>query len=717
MANKLEIRNLRVSFRTNEGTVKAVRDINLELEEGKTLAIVGESGSGKSVTAKSVMGILAGNSIVESGEIFYDGMDLLKITEEEYNDIRGNKISMIFQDPLSSLNPIIKIGNQLTEAMLLNGKSNQRTAKKEYEYKMNLLTNAMEKAGVQNVDSTARLFKKFTTDGAVIEDPYNRAYQNVEDSIEEIDEILTDGKLSTKKEMQDQLKFYVAQLKECRNEYLIKNDNTEYVKLIEEIASLGKAYTDPKKDHKKLEAPLTKLKVILEKAYSFEKPNFFALAYYADKNDKSKLKGLSNSDVNKICNEFIENDFMNEYRKNVAKGLKWSHDVAVTKKAEAIKVLKDKLPLFEKEEIEKSELESAAKIMIKLVEDAIDKLALRKDSITYTFDTSIMSLINRYFDGIPANIKNTKKFERESAKIAKIKAKGKVSHEVTPAVIVDVDLVHGEMIKVIKNIISLFEEIVNDKKEVDYEILANEMIDYLVIQSSKIVFKVSKRMVKNRAIKIMKEVGIPLPRKRYEQFPFQFSGGMRQRIVIAIALVANPDILICDEPTTALDVTIQAQILELINELKNERNLSIIFITHDLGVVANIADKIAVMYAGKIVEYGTVDEIFYEPTHPYTWALLASMPDLDTKEKLDAIPGTPPNMVRPPVGDAFADRNKYALAIDFEKQPPFFKVSDTHYAATWLLHPNAPEVVPPKIVTDRITRMKKLQEEVNYSEQ
>ena len=186
---------------------------------------------------------------------------------------------------------------------------------------------------------------------------------------------------------------------------------------------------------------------------------------------------------------------------------------------------------------------------------------------------------------------------------------------------------------------------------------------------------------------------------------------MRQRIVIAIALAADPDILICDEPTTALDVTIQAQILELINKLKRERNLSIIFITHDLGVVANMADNIAVMYAGKIVDYGTANDIFYDPRHPYTWALLSSMPDLDTKEKLESIPGTPPNMIYPPQGDAFADRNKYAMKIDFEQQPPMFKVSETHSAATWLLHPDAPKVEMPKIISARIERMKKAEVE------
>ena len=214
--------------------------------------------------------------------------------------------------------------------------------------------------------------------------------------------------------------------------------------------------------------------------------------------------------------------------------------------------------------------------------------------------------------------------------------------------------------------------------------------------------KITKAEAKARALKIMEEVGIPFPEKRYRQYPFEFSGGMRQRIVIAIALTADPDILICDEPTTALDVTIQAQILELINRLKRERNISCIFITHDLGVVANMADRVAVMYAGKIVEYGTEDDIFYDPRHPYTWALLSSIPDINSKEKLEAIPGTPPNMIYPPKGDAFALRSKYAMAIDFKKEPPLFKISDTHYAATWLLDPRAPKVEMPKIVKTRI---------------
>ena len=228
--------------------------------------------------------------------------------------------------------------------------------------------------------------------------------------------------------------------------------------------------------------------------------------------------------------------------------------------------------------------------------------------------------------------------------------------------------------------------------------------------------KMTKEEARNRALELMRAVGIPDVERRIEQYPFQFSGGMRQRIVIAIALAGDPEILICDEPTTALDVTVQAKILELINQIKRDRNLSVIFITHDLGVVANMADRVNVMYAGKVVETGTVEEIFFEPAHPYTWALLSSMPDLQTKERLLAIPGTPPNMIYPPKGDAFAARNQYAMKIDFEKEPPFFKLSDTHMAATWLLHPMASQVNKiemPEILRARIERMKKMGEANN----
>ncbi|AIK38360.1 ABC transporter ATP-binding protein [Bacillus pseudomycoides] len=217
----------------------------------------------------------------------------------------------------------------------------------------------------------------------------------------------------------------------------------------------------------------------------------------------------------------------------------------------------------------------------------------------------------------------------------------------------------------------------------------------------------SKADARKVALELLDLVGIPNPEARLKQYPHQFSGGMRQRVVIAMALACNPKLLIADEPTTALDVTIQAQILELMKDIQQKTEAAIIFITHDLGVVANVADRVAVMYAGKVVEIGTVDEIFYNPKHPYTWGLIASMPSLDGSEaELYAIPGTPPDLLKPPKGDAFAPRNPQALKIDFEMEPPFFKVSDTHYAATWLLHEQAPEVQPPEVVQKRILQMK-----------
>ena len=212
--------------------------------------------------------------------------------------------------------------------------------------------------------------------------------------------------------------------------------------------------------------------------------------------------------------------------------------------------------------------------------------------------------------------------------------------------------------------------------------------------------------IRRRSLEMLDKMRIRNPEEVLEKYPHQLSGGMRQRVVIAIALSCDPDLLICDEPTTALDVTIQAKILELIRSIQKERGISVIYITHDLGVVAKVADYVDVMYAGKIVETGTIDEIFYDPRHPYTWGLLSAMPDLDTAdERLYTIPGSPPNLLHEKAGDAFAPRNKYALEIDDEIDPPMFKISDTHFAATWLLDPRAPKVEMPPELKDRVARM------------
>ena len=231
-------------------------------------------------------------------------------------------------------------------------------------------------------------------------------------------------------------------------------------------------------------------------------------------------------------------------------------------------------------------------------------------------------------------------------------------------------------------------------------------------------FKMPKAEAYKKALELLEEVGITDAEKRMKNYPHQLSGGMRQRVVIAIALSCDPDLLICDEPTTALDVTIQAKILELIRRIQKERGISVIYITHDLGVVAKVADYVDVMYAGKIVETGTIDEIFYDPKHPYTWGLLSAMPDLDTADdRLYTIPGSPPNLLHEKPGDAFAPRNRFALNIDDEIDPPMFKISDTHYAATWLLDPRAPKVEMPPELKERIARMKAEAKKIEEAEE
>ncbi len=534
----LSVRNLHVSFKTDEGLVHAVRGVTFDLYKGETLCIVGESGSGKSVTSKTIMGILGASALIEQGSVLYEGEDLTKIDESEFHRIRGHKIGMIFQDPLSSLNPIMKVGKQITEAMLVNGNllkrmKNDIIAKENAEYKNNEVTR-------------------------------NAVFHQVDRKIEASDE-------EFEKEIYAlQTKVNEADL--ARDQY--QKDTEEYKKANEEFLALKQ---QTKKDIKELETNKKKKHAELVKEGRAEKAE-------ANRKYKEKLPAL----------------------KAALKAKSKEADIAV-------KEYKAK----EKETYIQESTEIKNRLYPLLKEYYLTKDAGRRNEIRPQLDA-----------------------EKKALKASKEKYHSKL--------------------------------------------------------------RISKKEAKEKALAVMKEVGIPQPEQRFKQYPFEFSGGMRQRIVIAIALTANPDVLICDEPTTALDVTIQAQILELINRLKKERNMSIIFITHDLGVVANMADRVAVMYAGKIVEVGTVNEIFYDPKHPYTWALLSSIPDIDSKEKLEAIPGTPPYLLNPPKGDAFAARNKYAMGVDFLQEPPFFEVSETHYAATWLLDERAPKTEKPKIVSQRI---------------
>lgn len=720
MEKKLEVKNLRISFRTDAGKVQAVRGIDFDLYKGETLAIVGESGSGKSVTNKAIIGISAPNAIVECGEILYDGMDLLQISEEDFHKLRGDKIAMIFQDPLSALDPINRIGTQLTEAMILKNRASRRESRKEFNTKMALLREAMNNAmgvdaksekGLSNAQKT-KDFDTFECYHLKIEGAYNNALENAESGFENVDDLLFHIEKNAVEEFSRSIREIVKNAKLSVHEYVCPQDVVTVAEKLELVAKEVNAQKGKVKDYSACVEPLKELKAYFEEACAKEMPNFFAFAYYLTFGHGDELPTESVAELNKFLRKYLDDNFMLDFISDAKQGIVYSFNQSLEKKKNVIELIRSERNVFTDGEPDKKVYKATAKELSDAVLDSIDRLALIKDSTAYTFKSSLYRAIKTYFDAIPNNKKEQKRFDKEQAKYDRLIAKGKTpDYKVVPAKIVDLDMARENIVAILDKLCDSYTKAIDNAESYDQDAATVAMIDFLKEKAQAVAYRVTKMVAKNKALKLMEEVGIPEPRKRYRQYPFQFSGGMRQRIVIAIALAANPDILICDEPTTALDVTIQAQILELINKIKKERNLSIIFITHDLGVVANMADRIAVMYAGKIVETGTAEDVFYTPAHPYTWALLSSMPDLDTNEKLEAIPGTPPNMIYPPKGDAFAARNKYAMKIDFERQPPMFKISDTHSAATWLLHPSAPKVEMPKIVADRIARMKKLAEQ------
>ncbi len=708
METKLQVRDLKISFRTNNGKVQAVRDISFDLAKGETIAIVGESGSGKSVTSKAILGILANNSIIEGGEIIYDGKDLLKISEDEFHKIRGDKIAMIFQDPMSSLNPIVKIGRQLTEAMILKGKARQKESRTTFNTFLGQIQERMIAAkGAQSapeVKGKCKDFDKFERMHLDLEAAYNKAYDAATEALGDADALVFELSHGASRDLNYRVKRVCTLSKTAIQEYVVSARAAELNSLAAEIKGcLGKA---KKGDTKQLEAALAKVAEILREAIAFEKPNFFAMGYYKTFR-KEPMPQMTVAELNKFLRVKLDEGFMLDFLADAEMGLRYSADAAYDKKAEAAKVLAAQRSVFEAAELDQKACQAACKLMVAAVEAGIDRMEYVKDNRAYTFGSVLKNNIDRYFNGIEKNAAEEKRFAKQEARYQSLIQRGKTPEwNVVPKSLIDLEKVKADLLRHVDEMIAHYNASIAKRDERDFAVEAVALIDFLKENASGVVNKVTKGIAKERAIKLMDEVGIPEARKRYNQYPFEFSGGMRQRIVIAIALAANPDILICDEPTTALDVTIQAQILELIQNLKKQRNLSVIFITHDLGVVANMADRIAVMYAGKIVECGTAEEVFYAPAHPYTWALLSSMPDLDSKDKLEAIPGTPPDMIYPPVGDAFAERNRYAMKIDFEQQPPAFKISDTHWAATWLLHPDAPKVNPPKAVSDRIAKMK-----------
>lgn len=734
---KLSVNNLKISFRTDAGIVQAVRGIDFDLYKGETLAIVGESGSGKSVTNRAVMGILAGNAIKEGGEIIYDGRDLMKIPEEEFHKLRGDKIAMIFQDPMSSLNPIMRIGKQMTEASLIKGKVSQRESRKAFNDMLSTLNRSMDEA--MNADASKKAenkelcsnFDKFEYKHLALEYSYNKAKEAADNALSDITDVMFRIEKKAYQNVRKELLEIIKTAEKSVERYVVYSRAEELKKNLSEIKSLVKISfgeklnsltrfmfnksekkdTEEDADWEAIYQKLSTVSDILKEASSYKKPNFFAMGYYVTFS-LDPLPDMEIDELNAFLRKYLDDNFMLYFIEEAKKGVLYSNARSVENKKAAVKLIEENEEFFKTLDCDKKSAFEKAKVIADAVEKSIDLLDVVKDNVLYTFKSGMRTALDMYYNGILHNESEEKRYEKQIKHYEKLVEKGKApDYTVAEKDLVDLESAKADVYAYLLHVKEKMQRDVECNDKIDFEKKVVGLIDFFKEKASAVVFRVTKSIAKNRALKLLEEVGIPEPRKRFRQYPFELSGGMRQRIVIAIALSLNPDILICDEPTTALDVTIQSQILELINNVKKERNLTVIFITHDLGVVANMADRVAVMYAGKIVEIGTAEDVFYAPAHPYTWALLSSMPDLDTKDKLEAIPGTPPNMIYPPKGDAFAERNKYALEIDFEEEPPMFKISDTHYAATWLLHPSAPEVEPPKQVKERIEKMKRQQRE------
>ena len=596
--------------------------------------------------------------------------------------------------------------------MLLKNKATIRESKANMNAMFAALGDSMTKAGVANASADLEKLKKFSLRHATLQSEYAQSLDAAKEALALAENIsLRIDRNAIDVSLKNDITSFLKAAASAKSRFVVYGDDAAaFDGVISTVTSESKSKKTTQEEYATLRSTMDKAVEVLKKATELPEPDTFALGYYLE-NVENKIPETSVEEINKMASEKLSTEFMDEFLKEAQQGVEYSVKNTDEGRRTAIEMLTEKLPVFEKENPVKAEAEAAAKALKEVVVKGIDPLEVTRDSLAHTFNTSIDYAIDLYFNGFIKNEKEEKRAAKMQAKYDSLVAKGKTPDwDVIPASYVNTDLAHEEMAECLVELRDHFSEQIESHKTADYRVRTEEVIEYLKQEAHDSSYKITKSAAKERAIKLMEGVGIDDARRRYRQYPFEFSGGMRQRIVIAIALTANPDILICDEPTTALDVTIQAQILDLINNLKKERNLSVIFITHDLGVVANMADRIAVMYAGKIVEYGKADEVFYEPAHPYTWALLSSVPDLDTKAKLESIPGTPPNMIYPPKGDAFADRNKNALAIDFEEQPPMFKISDTHYAATWLLHPNAPKLEKPAVIMERIERMRRERE-------
>ena len=657
----LSVRDLVVKFHVRGRVLTAIRGISLDIYENESIAIVGESGSGKSVFTKTFAGMLDGNGFIEQGSIkFYD-------------------------DSLSKT--VVKIGTQEMENVT------------RYAEKLNAASVYEAGSDIYVEMEKLRLEKK--NRGRLNDEEYQKYQDNLEDlrfqRIEKYNYRLT---LDSKKQ-KDEIKSIDAEIKKFDEQY--KAAEAEYKKAVKErskalkadteylqkynadMAALKTKYDAAVKDVN-ISAATRQRNITLAKEIVLSVERFPVVKRMKCVN--AIMKGLSNamkegidiSDPSERDKIYRDITFRVDYRDQIVNQVDplLLPDDTLKKRTE---YCKEKLTAWfdgKEEYAEKiAEIAGEIAVMDARPDYVLERLANAKDSDMDILEASIRKHVYLSSAGLSSYVGFAE------TDLARMNYAG------------DWMLVRGERIAtVFQDPMTSLNPIITIGKQITSVIIKHQHC--------------SEAEARKRALILMKKVGIPNAEKRFDDYPFQYSGGMRQRIVIAIALSCQPKILICDEPTTALDVTIQAQILKLIKDLQKEFGYTIVFITHDLGVVANVADRVAVLYAGQIVELGKVDEVFYDPRHPYTWALLSSLPQLAQRNtKLFSIQGTPPSLYNKIIGDPFAPRNKYCMKIDTLKEPPYFAVSDTHIAKTWLLDPRSPKVEKPEAISDIHEKLKK----------
>ena len=682
----LSLKDVEVKFNVRGRVLQAIRGVSLDIYENESLAIVGESGSGKSVLTKTFSGMLDSNGFISNGDIILSDDELSK-TNVKINNIAVRIVRYFYRKIYKATQ--LKYGAEIYKKISsCEDKEELSKLKAEYKESINVKISEEEDKFAKNlakriyfsIPGNVHLNKVFKGNSVIKK--LTLAYQNGEkfplgEEYLDFNFKMTDELCALVRFINFQLNRYTKyefasniykQIQEVKLEKIKKESLTE-----EEVEEIDKKISDLHYEY----VELFNLKQTLDfkkDKEQIKEINEKMKTYQSDiKNLEKNKKDLIKSHKKDIKNDV---EYMNSYNERLGK-LKNQYKQALND----FKL--DDNQMIRNARIAKEIFVSVGRYgLVERLKFAIKLCFAFKDAMINGLDLYDEKVVNEVFDKIAFRVKYLETDENNVINGYAIINLAKINYAK------DWAQIRGcRIATVFQDPMTSLNPIVPIGKQITNIILKHQ--------------KCSKDEAKKRAIDLMTKVGIPNAEKRFNEYPFQYSGGMRQRIVIAIALSCQPKILICDEPTTALDVTIQAQIIDLIKNLQKELHFTTIYITHDLGVVASVSDRVAILYAGQVVEYGMVEEIFYDPRHPYTWALLSSLPQLSVKgEKLYSISGTPPSLYNKIVGDPFAPRNPYCMAIDLVKEPPYFKVSESHYAKTWLLDPRAPKVTKPEIIND-----------------